>query len=404
MNLCLQSMWLAWRDWKFESTLSLCAVLALASMLTPILVLQGLKNGIIQGMRARLLEDPAVLIITPKSDAGRFSPEFIADLATLPGARFAIGRTRDTATDITLVNSANDSRASIALEPAAPGEPVLERNGISAPRNGSQAEIVLSAPSAKALGVSIGATLEARLGRRSPQGRLESEIVPLKITAILPMEAADRKMAFVPLQFLEDIENYRDYLEVPERGFSGNPAQTKRQYASFRLYADNLEAVETLAQALAGKNIEVSTRAREIATIRLLERSINQIILIISLAVGAGFAAFTISSAQSAVSRKRKMLGMLRLLGFSRLSLTLYPLTQTLLTAIAGCALSLLLYLGVSFGISEAFSSQGELVCKLSPLDFGLTCLAVLILSTLSSARAARQSAAIEPSLVIREV
>ena len=70
---------LAARDWRFERSLTLCAVLALASMLTPLLVLQGLKNGVIEGMRQRLLQDPTVLIITPKSDGGSFSAQDVAD-------------------------------------------------------------------------------------------------------------------------------------------------------------------------------------------------------------------------------------------------------------------------------------------------------------------------------------
>lgn len=42
---------LALQDWLHERTLSLCAVLALASMLAPLLVLQGVKNGVVGIMR-----------------------------------------------------------------------------------------------------------------------------------------------------------------------------------------------------------------------------------------------------------------------------------------------------------------------------------------------------------------
>ena len=406
----LKKIWLALclaaRDWRFERSLTLCAILALASMLTPLLVLQGLKNGVIEGMRERLLKDPTVLIITPKSDGGSYSEAEVRAFAELPGAAFAIGRTRETATDITLAagEDGGGTSASISLEPSAPGEPVLAHNGITPPADGAKPELVLSAPAARALGVGPGASLLARLGRRTPDGRLESARLVFRVTAVLPEAAADRRMAFAPLSTLQDLEDYRDYLEVPGRGFTGNAREGERQYASFRLYAKDLDAVEGLAAALEGRHIETRTRSREIAAIRLLESSINQVILIISLAVGAGFAAFTVSSVQGAVERKRRMLGMLRLLGFPHAALVLYPMTQSLLTSLCGFGLSCLLYLAVSLGIAHAFAGQGGIACRLGPADMALACAAVVALSLLSTLRAARAAAAVEPSIVIREV
>ncbi|WP_165078220.1 MULTISPECIES: FtsX-like permease family protein [unclassified Desulfovibrio] len=406
----LKKVWLAVclaaRDWRFERSLTLCAILALASMLTPLLVLQGLKNGVIEGMRERLLQDPTVLIITPKSDGGRFTEAEVRAFGELPGAAFAIGRTRDTATDITLAAGADGSgkSASLSLEPSAPGEPVLAHLGITPPADGAEPGLVLSAPAAQALGAGPGASLLARLGRRTPEGRLESARMVFRVTAVLPEAAADRRMAFAPLSTLQDLEDYRDYLEVPSRGFTGTPREGGRRYASFRLYARDLDAVEGLATALGERHIETRTRSREIAAIRMLESSINQVILIISLAVGAGFAAFTISSVQGAVERKRRMLGMLRLLGFPHAALVLYPMAQSLLTSLSGFGLSCLLYLAVSLGIAQAFAGQGGIACRLGPADVAIACAAVVALSLLSTARAARAAAAVEPSIVIREV
>lgn len=404
MTQGFESVYLAWRDWRFEWLLSLCAVLALASMLAPILVLQGLKNGIIDGMRERLMEDPTVLIITPKSDAGHFSPETIKEFGALPGAGFIVGRTRDTSADIALRNPANDARGSVALEPSTPGEPVLARYNVSAPQDGEEPELVLSDRSAKAIGAKKGDILEARLGRRAPSGKLEAEVVKLRVADVLPPEAADRKMAFAPLTFMADMENYRDYIAVPGRGWSGEEPKGDRDYSSFRLYANSLDDVESLAAEFANRKIETVTKAREIASIRMLEKSINQVILIISLAVGAGFVAFTISSVQSAVSRKKRMLGMLRLLGFNRGPLMMYPLAQTILTATAGFALSLALYFCVSWGIARAFAGQGSAPCVLTFANVAITLGAALVLSALSCLRAAYEAGAAEPSIVIREV
>ena len=399
----LTSMRLAWRDWKYEIFLSLCAVLALASMLSPIMILLGLKNGVIDGMRSRLMEDPSVLLVTPNSDAGKFSREFIEELTALPGARYAVGRTRESATDLTLVNNGTGKRVSIALEPSSEGEPVLENAGIAVPKNNDSPEIVLSYTAAQSLGASIGDGLGANISRRTPQGKLEAANLFFHVSGILPVEAADRKMGFVALGLLEDLENYRDYLEVPSRGFTGKPHAEERKYASFRLYAKNLGSVNGLAEALADMRIETNTRGREISAIQNMENAINKILLIISLAIGAGFTAFTISSVQGSISRKKRQLAILRLFGMKKAALFFYPLTQVIITAVAGICLSFALYLCVAEVIASVFRSQGNLACHLSVINFFSVCGLVIILSILGCFRAAWKAAAIQPSSIIRE-
>lgn len=403
MNQFAESARLAWRDWKFEYLISVCSVIALASMLAPLLSLIGLKNGVVDGLRARLLEDPAVLIITPKSDAGRYTREDIEKLGKLPGARYAVGRTRDTSTDLTLINPSTRKRVSVSFEPAGPGEPILERYGASPPANTVEPEIVLSASAARALGAAPGDVLSASLGRRSPSGRLESADVKFKTIGVLPVEAGDRRVAFASLHFLEEMENYRDYIETPSRNWPGRPAAGERQYSSFRLYAASLDAAESLASELEREKIEVLTKAREIASIKALEEAINQVILIIALAVAAGAAAFAVSSALGSVNRKKRMLGMLRLLGFRQTALLCYPLAQTLFTTLAGFALALVLYFCVSLGIAWSFADRG-LGCKLGATD-ALICLgAVALLSLAACLKPALTAARVEPSVALREV
>ncbi len=396
------AFFLAWRDWTHEGLLSFCAVLALASMLAPILILQGLKNGVTEGMRERLLKDPTALVITPKSDAGKFSPSFIEELARLPGASYAIGRTRETATDITLRHAGK--QAGISLEPSSPGEPVLKRCNIEAPKDGKTPELVLSASAAKSLGATTGSKISASLARKTPEGKLESLPMTFVVSAILPVQAADRKLAFAPLSLLVDMENYRDNIAVPSRNFAGGQPKTETRFASFRLYAENLADVENLAAALEKQNIEVITHAREIAAIRSLEDAVNQVILIISLAVGTGFAAFMLSSSESSVRRKKRMLGMLHLFGFRKMPLMFFPLAQSLFTSVCGFMLSLCIYACVALAIADAFASRGGLACSLAPANALSAFIATVLLAALAALRAARQTASLEPSTVIREI
>lgn len=52
---------MALRDYWHERALSLCAVLALATVLAPLLILFGVRNGVISNLQERLLQDPATL-------------------------------------------------------------------------------------------------------------------------------------------------------------------------------------------------------------------------------------------------------------------------------------------------------------------------------------------------------
>ncbi|MBR5734422.1 MAG: hypothetical protein IKX79_02625, partial [Desulfovibrionaceae bacterium] len=185
---------LAAKDWLHEKALSLCAVLALASMLAPVLVLQGIHNGVVSSMREKLMQDPEVLLLTPVGGGaeGSYPASLVEELRSLPGAAFAIGRTRAIANDLT-ISGPNGRSLTIQMEPCAPGEPTLVHCGLPAPADGQEPEIILSNPAAQALGAGTGTKLTAHLGRRTPEGKLESASITFTLSGILPAEAAGRK-------------------------------------------------------------------------------------------------------------------------------------------------------------------------------------------------------------------
>ena len=65
MHAMMQSCLLALRDYWHERLLSACAILGLAAVLAPLLVLLGVHHGIITAMTDRLKNDPRTLEITP---------------------------------------------------------------------------------------------------------------------------------------------------------------------------------------------------------------------------------------------------------------------------------------------------------------------------------------------------
>ena len=102
---------LAFKDWLYEFSMSVCAVLALASILAPIIVLHGIHTGVIEQMRHRLLKDPAVLVVIPIGSKGKgFSEEFIESVRSREECEFAIGRTRDVAAELQITTDRKSTR------------------------------------------------------------------------------------------------------------------------------------------------------------------------------------------------------------------------------------------------------------------------------------------------------
>ncbi len=409
MSPSFLSVRLALRDWLHEYILSLCAVLALASMLTPLLVLNGVRVGLVESLRNHLLQDPTALILVPSGGGSSgYTQKLIDSLKERPDVLFAVPRTRDVAAELQF--EGKDGRfIAVTLEPTATGDPLLKRFGAAEPKADLPVSgMVLSASAARKLGVETGQPLSTRLGRKRPDGMLESMRLEFEVTGILPAEATVHDVAFMPLSALEDIQDYRDYIAVPGRKFSGDAQpEGERHYESFRLYAKSLDDVEALDKYLASLGINVITKAKSIADIKRLDEALTKITVIIALAVGAGFAAFTVSSTLAAVRRKDRMLGMLRLLGFSRFSLLLYPLSQTMLTGLCGTLLAGVPAVGVAYGIDWLFSASiaGSAPVCVIRFDHLLVVLgAVLALSALSALSPALRASKVDPALVVRDV
>jgi putative ABC transport system permease protein len=395
----------------------MCAVLALASMLTPLLVLHGVRVGLVENLRATLLHDPTALIIIPAgSGGGGFTDALFEKLRPRPDVRFVTARTRDVAAEMQFA-ARDGSYVPLTLEPTGPGDPLLDRFGRSlpavAPSGAAAADtpvpeaIVLSSSAARKLSASGGDILYGRLGRRRPDGTLEASVFTARVAGVLPPEAIASDTAFLPLPTLENIQDYRDFIAVPFRDWDGDPTpKTKRHYESFRLYARDLDSVETLDSHLRALGINVITKAKNIADIRMIDSSLTRLLMIIALAVGAGFVAFTLSSSLAAVRRKDKMLGILRLLGFSRPALLCYPLYQALLTCAGGTFTAWLLAYGVAASIDFLFAAQlaGGGICVVRPEHFLAALTAGLTLSLGATLYPAVRTAGIEPALVIRDV
>ena len=406
MRMLLAACGLAGRDWKHDGLLTVCAVLALVSVLVPLLMLLGIRNGVVTTMQERLLENPALLTVTPTGSGSGYTKVWLNDLAQRPDVAFVIPKTREISTSIQLHSreDATDRFTPADLEPTAPGDPLLAHFE-AVPSD--DLSITLSRPAAERLNVRQGSTVTARLGRTTAAGRMETRPLELTVAAVLPLEAEDRILGFITLPLLEAMENYKDGYAIPAWNTPGDPLPDKeRRFARFRLYAKDMASVAVLRDVFAAQGIEVQTSALEIKSFQEISQALTVLFLLIAAAVAAGFAASIGSSVLAGVRRKDKQLGMLRLLGFSGWSIMIFPLAQALLTALCGCLAAAGLYACAAHGVDALFSDKfgGAAVSRLPLMQFAALSLAVCLLSLVSALPAARRAANIEPSDVLREL
>ncbi|WP_226476809.1 ABC transporter permease [Pseudomonas sp. MWU16-30323] len=386
---------LAWQDYRNDAWLSVCSVLALVAVIAPLLVLFGLKYGLVSSLTERLENDPATREIIPLG-GGRFSSEFVEQLRQRNDVAFALPRTRQIAATAQL------GAVTVEMLPTADNDPLLA--GMPMPKGLDQ--IVLSHTAAEKLGAKAGDWLEASFGRQVA-GRVESQRTRVQVLHVLPLEAFARDGLFAPLGLLEAAEDYRDGRAVPAFGWDGDAVGVSEQrvYPAFRLYARRLVDVEPLRVYFAGQHLLVSTQAQTIAQVQSLSRNLSIVFWIIAgLALAGAFAAI-FAGALASVARKRRELSVLRLLGFSTAGLLLFVVVQALYSAGFAAVFSGVLYGLAESGLNRLFVQvPGEYASHLLARHYGLALAAVLGVSAVAAACGGWRVARIQASEGIRDV
>ena len=386
---------LAWQDYRHDAWLSVCSVLALVAVIAPLLVLFGLKFGLVSSLTERLETDPATREIIPLG-GGRFSSAFIQQLGERADVAFAVPRTRQIAA------TAQVGNLTLEMLPTAPNDPLL--SGLPQPRGLDQ--IVLSHTAAEKLAARPGDWLESRFARQVA-GRVEAQRTRVQVLAVLPLEAFARDGLFADLGLLEAAEDYRDGRAVPALGWEGEAVGVSEQrvYPAFRVYARNLADVEPLRVMFAAQHVLVSTQAPAIAQVQSLSRNLSIVFWVIAgLALAGAFAAI-FAGALAAVARKRRELSVLRLLGFSTGGLMLFVVMQALYSAGVAAVLSAGLYGVAEAGLNQLFVQvPGAHASHLLARHYGLALVAVMGASAVAAACGGWRVARIQASEGIRDV
>lgn len=396
-------VWLSFRDYLHEWRMSLCFILALASVLAPMLLLFGLKFGIVTGMMDRLVEDPRNREIR-QVGTSRLDARWFEAMAKRPDVIFVVPRTRSLSATMQLQRGDGGSILTVEQIPSAAGDPLLNPN--ARPPQGIT-HVVLSEATAKKLGLKPGDTVDSSVTRIF-HGHRERVHLTLHVAAVAAHASFTRMGVFVSIPLLTATEDFRDGRAVPALNWKGDTAVGEhRTFSGFRLYVRSIHDVARLREQLISQGLKVMTRAAEIEMVQSIDDNLSIIFWIVVLVGFSGFSLSLGASLWANVERKHRALSILRLIGFRTGIIVWFPVMQSLFTGVFGWLLAILIYDGVARTINTLFVSHMEAnraICELLPIHFAialaLTLGSAILAATLGGFRAAR----VEPSDGLREV
>lgn len=394
---------LATRDLWFDRKVSLCIVASLIAVIAPLLLLFGLKNGVVTQLRNDLLSDPRNREIVMLGN-GNFDQAWIDQVKSQPWAGFVMPLTRTLNTQTDLVRDAQHFAADAEIIPSGSGDPLLQ-NEIVPPVQG---ETVLSAAAARRLAASVGDRIQLVVARKL-EGVNERGKLVLTVSGVLRESAFGRPAALVPLDTLLALELFRDGVRMPEFGLETGhePSAAPPRFARARLYARSLEDVAPFADWLQRQNIEVSTRAREIESVQAIDRVLSLIFSVIAWTAVIGCVASLVGAFLANIDRKRKDLAVLRLLGFRRGAVGAYVMVQAALLTGLAFAVGYGAYLAGSAVFNRALGANladGAFVCHLENIHVALAFASALLIATLVAGIGGFRAIHIEPAESLREI
>ncbi|MDO9617512.1 MAG: FtsX-like permease family protein [Pseudomonas sp.] len=393
---------LAARDLWHDRKVSLCIVASLVAVIAPLLLLFGLKHGVVSQLNNELLSDPRNLEVRMLGNYN-LAGDWFEQVRNQPGVGFVIPLTRSLNTTADLMRDNQHFVANAEVIPSASGDPLIG----TLPAPATQQQVLLSASAASKLGVKSGDQMRL-LVLRKLQGNNERGDYAVTVGGVLEHNLFTRPAVLVHLDLLVAMENFRDGYAVPQFGFdSGTPAPVRERYARARIYAQGLDDVATIAARLEGERIESSTRAAEIESVKAISHVLGLIFAVIAWTAVIGCVASLIGAFLANIDRKRKDLALLRLLGFQRSAAGLYIMVQAALLTCLAFALGYGAYLIGSSVFNSALGNNlvGDgFVCKLENIHILLAFASALLLAILVAAVGGFRAIHIQPAESLRDL
>lgn len=391
------------RDLWHDRKVSFCIAASLVAVIAPLLLLFGLKHGVVSQLQNDLLSDPRNLEIKMLS-SGAYSQDWIEQLQNKAEVGFAIGQTRSLNTQADLYVDNRRFVENAEVIPTAKGDPLL--NDVSGDLRDGQ--VILSESAARQLSVKAGDTIRLRVYRKLNQLNERGEI-NVEVIAVLEKSRFIRPALFVNSSLLIALEQFRDGMYIPQFGLESGVVATDLPivFAKVRLYARRVEDVALISDWLTKQRIENTGRITEIEAVKAINRVLTLIFSTIALTALIGCIASLMGAFIANIDRKRKGLATLRLLGFSNISIAGYVILQAFIVTTLAYVAGLGLYMLVSEIFNQVLISSQNTSSFSVEISFGhavmaflLTMLIAVFVSLIGALRAIR----IQPAESLREL
>ncbi|MGL5661742.1 MAG: ABC transporter permease [Aeromonas sp.] len=395
LRLAIQDLW-------HDRSVSFCIISSLVAVIAPLLLMFGLRYGVVSQLQEDLARDPRNLEIRMVS-SGHYSPQWLHALQQKPEVGFAIGQTRSLNTQADLLNGMSHFIENAEVIPTDRGDPLLGSLQLR-----GEDEVILSAEAARRLAVQVGEHIRLRVMRQLDRQREWGEH-QVTVAAILAPTYFNRPAVFVHEAFLLALESFRDGYQIPLLGVStGLPLTDKPPiFARARLYAKSIDEVAALDLWLKQQRIETVSRLADIENIKSINRVLSLIFNVIAGTALIGCIASLIGAFLANVDRKRKHIAVLRLLGFTSPAVGLYIIFQGVILTLLAYGGGMLLYLGGSALFNETLASSQsteQMICRITPLHSLFALLLALTVAILVAIIGARRAITIQPAESLREL
>ena len=397
-------MWLvfglAMKSLLYERVHLVCNAAILASVLVPLMVIFGIKNGVYSALLDRLLSDPTTLRIETTGNV-EFSEEDVRTVRSWELSDFVTAKTRSIFDFVNVRRHGDIEKRTAILVPSGKGDPTLPENLEFTPH-----DAVLSANLARQLNISVGDPIQIFTQAADRPRQL---MLPLKTIAILPDAHAAGRSVFADIAVLDLVEAFYDEYALPDYGITeGRDLSTRvPAFEGMRIFARDLRDLAAL-QSQIEQFFDVRTEARtsEVNNVLTLNRNLNIALLLNAGIASLGLAAALIFSFWGEVARKRQTIAALALLGVAANRLWLFPVVQAIVSGFVGLIVSFMIF-GATATLAEIlFESEltenGALVTLTVEQMFTII-VVVLLFVIFTSYFAAKSAFRIDPAEVLRQ-
>ncbi|VVO99409.1 ABC transporter permease [Pseudomonas fluorescens] len=395
-SLALQDLW-------HDRKVSLCIAASLVAVIAPLLLLFGLKHGVVSQLQDELLRDPRNLEVKMLSN-GNYDTAWIERLRQRPETGFALGQTRSLNTQADLLIGMQRFVEGAEIIATEPGDPLLNLASLNPVGN----QVILSASAAQRLQAKAGDSVQLRALRRL-DGVNERGEMTLTVLAVLDGARFGRAAGFVAPPLLLDLERFRDGYQVIGFGVTTGKPQGNLQplYARARVYARDIDQVAPLEHWLNEQHIETSSRLADIDNVKAINHVLGLIFGVIAMAALIGCVASMVGAFLANIDRKRKSLAVLRLLGFKRRAVGGFVVLQALVLSLAGYIGGLGFYAVGSHLFDYLLGSSqatGTFVCHITAWHGVAALLLTFLVAALVAAIGALRAINIQPAESLREL